>query len=91
MNDAPSRFTLDQSDNFQPCRVAEVRAPEGCPEWREWLQEIGFLPGERVMLMARAQPGGDPLVVRVGGSTFALRVAEARCVSVEALQGAAAQ
>ena len=37
------------------------------------------------MLMARSMPGGDPLVVRVGLSTFALRRAEAACVMVEAL------
>jgi ferrous iron transport protein A len=34
------------------------------------------------MLMARALPGGDPLVVRIGQSTFALRRAEAACVRV---------
>jgi len=87
MNDSPPRLTLDQSSDYLPCRVIDVHAPASSPEWREWLQEIGFLPGERVMLMAHAQPGGDPLVVRVGGSTFALRVAEARCVEVEALEG----
>ena len=34
--------------------------------------------------MARAL-GGDPLVVRVGTSTFALRTAEAACVEVSLL------
>lgn len=47
------------------------------------LAEIGFLPGERVMVMARGRPGDDPLVVRVGLSTFALRRAEAACVHVD--------
>ena len=46
------------------------------------LADIGFIPGETVMVMARGWPGGDPLVVRVGVSTFALRRAEARCVTV---------
>ena len=32
------------------------------------------------MITARGLPGGDPLAVRVGGSTFALRRAEAECV-----------
>ena len=32
--------------------------------------------------MAKAIPGGDPMVVRVGQSTFAMRRAEAACVSV---------
>lgn len=75
--------TLNQAALLVPCRVARVDAPETSPEWRAWLEEIGFLPGEQAMLMARA-PGGDPLVVRVGDSTFALRCAEAACVEIEA-------
>jgi ferrous iron transport protein A len=35
------------------------------------------------MVMARGLPGADPLVVRVGNSTFALRRAEAACVHLE--------
>lgn len=62
--------------------VVGVAAPTHAPEWSGWLAEIGFLPGERVQLLGRAMPGGDPLVVRVGDSTFALRVAEAACVQV---------
>ena len=31
-------------------------------------------------IMARGMPGGDPLVVRVGLSTFALRLVEAACI-----------
>ncbi len=47
----------------------------------ERLAEIGFLPGERVRLLARAL-FGEPLAVRVGSDTFALRRAEAACVRV---------
>ena len=60
--------------------VRSVTAPAHAPEWHRWLEEIGFIPGERVTLMARGMLGGDPLVVRVGASTFALRRAEAACV-----------
>ena len=60
--------------------VSAVTAPSAAPEWARWLEEIGFIPGEQVMLMARGALGGDPLVVRVGQSTFALRRAEAACV-----------
>lgn len=73
---------LDQIDIGRPMTVQRVAAAEHAPEWLGWLQEIGFLPGERVMLMAKGFPGGDPLVVRVGLSTFALRAAEAACVQV---------
>jgi ferrous iron transport protein A len=68
-----------------PALVREVLAPEGLPEWRTRLEEIGFLPGEAVRLVARGAPGGDPLVVRIADSTFALRRAEAACVQVQAL------
>lgn len=77
---------LDQIEIGQPMTVHAVNAHAAAPEWAGWLQEIGFLPGERVMLMARGFPGGDPLVVRVGLSTFALRAAEAACVRVVATQ-----
>lgn len=62
--------------------VARVEGPSEAPEWAAWLAEIGFLPGESVQVLARGVPGGDPLVVRVGDSTFALRRAEAHCVQV---------
>lgn len=60
--------------------IARLVAPAAAPDWAMRLADIGFIPGERVMVMARAQPGGDPLAVRVGGATFALRRAEAACV-----------
>jgi ferrous iron transport protein A len=62
--------------------VREVLAPPDAPEWGRWLDEIGFIADERVMVVARFVPGGDPLVVRIGDSTFALRRAEAACVHV---------
>lgn len=76
--------TLDQSVDFKPCRIAAIHPPAHAPEWGEWLRELGFIAGETAMLMARA-PGGDPLVVRIGSSTFALRRAEAACIEVVAL------
>ncbi|MBY0464648.1 MAG: ferrous iron transport protein A [Burkholderiales bacterium] len=51
------------------------------------LLEIGFLPGERVRLMACSLPGRDPLAVRVGHSTFALRRHEAALVHVTGVAG----
>lgn len=76
---------LDQAATGQACRVVAVQAPEGMPDWGRWLAEIGFLPGESVMVTTRSVWGGDPLVVRVGQSSFALRRAEAACVEVRAL------
>ena len=77
--------TLEQAMIGQVLTVHDVLAPQGAPEWSRWLEEIGFIVGEHVMLMARGLPGGDPLVVRIGQSTFALRRAEAACVHVRSL------
>ncbi|MDR2925163.1 MAG: ferrous iron transport protein A [Azoarcus sp.] len=74
--------TLDRAAVGEVLAVVRVEAPAQLPEWQRWLDEIGFSAGEQVRLMAKAVPGGDPLVVRVGQSTFALRCAEAACVSV---------
>lgn len=46
------------------------------------LLEIGFYPGAIVEVVAAMWPGDDPLAVRVGGATFALRRHEADGVSV---------
>jgi ferrous iron transport protein A len=46
------------------------------------LLEIGFLPGETVRVIAHGYPGHDPLAVRVGHTTFALRSHEAALVQV---------
>lgn len=76
--------TLDRLADGETAFVDRVVAPPDTPEWGHWLEDIGFLHGERVMLLARGPFGGDPLVVRVGLSTFALRRAEAACVRVAA-------
>ena len=84
VSDSSSLLTLDQTHIGQRCIVRDVASPTAAPEWARWLDEIGFVAGEQVTLMARGAIGGDPLVVRVGTSTFALRRAEAACVQVEA-------
>lgn len=73
---------LDAVPPMTAYAVHDVTYPDSSTDWPQRLEELGFLPGERVMVMARAFPGGDPLSVRVGHSTFALRRSEARCVQV---------
>ncbi len=46
------------------------------------LIELGFVPGERLRVIAHGQPGNEPIAVRLGGTTFALRRLEAACVRV---------
>ena len=46
------------------------------------LRDLGFVAGARCEVVARMWLGGDPLAVRIGGSMFALRRAEAAAVRV---------
>lgn len=46
------------------------------------LLELGFVPGEPFEIVEEIRPGGDPMAVRVGNSTFALRRREAAAVVV---------
>jgi ferrous iron transport protein A len=46
------------------------------------LVEIGFIPGERVRVIAHGHPGREPIAVRIGGTTFALRRFEADYIYV---------
>lgn len=59
--------------------------PPASPDEQELLLrllEIGFLPGERVRVIARGFPSADPIAVRVGHTTFALRSHEAALIRV---------
>jgi ferrous iron transport protein A len=46
------------------------------------LRDLGFVAGAQCKVVARMWPGGDPIAVRIGGSTFALRRAEASAVQL---------
>ncbi|HMY01414.1 MAG TPA: FeoA domain-containing protein [Agitococcus sp.] len=47
------------------------------------LSELGFVSGETIRLITRAPFGGDPILVQVGFTRFALRVSEAERVLVK--------
>lgn len=50
------------------------------------LRDLGFVAGARCEVIAKMWPVGDPMVVRIGGSTFALRRTEAAAVRVSRLE-----
>jgi ferrous iron transport protein A len=79
---ANATSSLDQVPLATAFVIHEVVYPHNGRGWNQRLEELGFLPGERVTVLTRGKPGGDPLAVRVGHSTFALRRAEAACVHV---------
>ena len=46
------------------------------------LLELGFAPGEAVRVVAEAFPNHDPMAVRIGNTTFALRRREAAMIRI---------
>jgi len=46
------------------------------------LRELGFVNGEEVRLVARGPVGGEPLLIQVGFTRFALRRSEAARVVI---------
>ena len=47
------------------------------------LLELGFVSGEPIEVIEEIWPSGDPIAVRLGNTTFALRRREASVVLVE--------
>lgn len=60
-------------------RVEDATVPDPIADR---LRDLGFVSGEPVRLVARGPLGGDPLVVQIGYTRFALRRAEAARVYV---------
>jgi ferrous iron transport protein A len=85
---APTLITLDALATGVSATVVHVAAADpqsvdaGVDLVRR-LMELGFVPGERIRMLRRAMPGGDPMAVKVGESTFALRRFEAALISVQ--------
>jgi ferrous iron transport protein A len=64
-------------------RVVSVSAAdEAAPDMGRRLAELGFLPGEAVRIVARGLMAREPIAVRIGTGTFALRLFEAACIRV---------
>lgn len=89
-------MTLKPDDHLQKiCNLAQLKkgdqatimglanADETRPEFiRSRLTELGFSQGEKISIIAESFPGKDPIAVRVGNSTFALRRLEASMIYV---------
>ena len=76
-------MNLDQVSLGSLYRVSVVNAPQGAPQIKGQLEDIGFLPGEQVTLLRKGLLKKGPYLVRVGASTFALRYSEACMIEVE--------
>jgi ferrous iron transport protein A len=85
---APTLITLDSLAAGQSATVIHVapapaHAVDAGVDLVRRLMELGFVPGEKIRMLRRAMPGGDPMAVKVGESTFALRRFEAGLISVQ--------
>ena len=89
MHPAPANrlVTLSTVALNQPVVVHEVRSGISPAEGGDIglrLQELGFVAGERLRVIAHGYPGREPIAVRIGNTTFALRRFEADHVLVAA-------
>lgn len=80
----PSFSTLADMKKGDEGVVARVRGSDGEEESaiRTRLIELGFVPGERIRVVAQSIFGGMPLAIRLGSSTFALRRHEAEFIEI---------
>ncbi|CAN5899673.1 hypothetical protein BH11PSE13_BH11PSE13_01600 [soil metagenome] len=77
-------LSLDQLPSHQWATVLDLLRPTGVEDQELVLRltEIGFVPGEAVRIVASGLPGREPLAVRLGHTTFALRRYEASFIRV---------
>jgi ferrous iron transport protein A len=73
-----SRLSLADLPTGQRCILDHIELPD---DIARRLMELGFLPGNEIVLGRRA-PGGGPRVYRVDGSEVALRQDLASCLYV---------
>ena len=62
--------------------VEEGTSSLSAPEMERRLIELGFVEGARVSILHEGLFGRDPIAVRVGGATVALRRREAMAIRV---------
>jgi ferrous iron transport protein A len=76
---------LSQLSHNQSAIVDTVQAQGTQDTIARRLSELGFVAGEQVRLISRAPFGGDPILVQIGFTRFALRLSEAERVVVVGL------
>lgn len=80
---------LDQLQTGDTAVVQGVAASHADDLIARRLQNLGFVAGEPVRIVARAPFGGDPLLVTIGFTRFALRRSEASRIDVTRIEAAA--
>ena len=85
---APSLINLDTLEVGKSGMVVHISPAnpddtEDGADLARRLMELGFVPGERIRLLKRGMPGGEPLAIKVGNATFALRRFEAALIAIQ--------
>jgi ferrous iron transport protein A len=78
----PEGESLERLTRGTPARVLRVNDVGQGDPIAERLRELGFVAGEPVRIVAAGPLGGEPLLVQIGFTRFALRKAEAARVLV---------
>ncbi|MEF3081314.1 FeoA family protein [Luteimonas sp. SMYT11W] len=81
-------MNLCQLPRRTPALVEDIDTVGAVDPIARRLGELGFVPGEPVEVMAAGPFGGDPLLVQIGYTRFALRRSEAARVRVRAAPAA---
>lgn len=76
---------LSQLQKGQTARVLGIQSQGPLDSIARRLLDLGFVDGEQVRCVTTAPFGGDPLLVQVGFTRFALRKSEAARVLVGGL------
>lgn len=79
---------LSDAPKGAPAVVQSVTDAHPADPIAQRLRDLGFVAGEPVRLVARGPLGGDPLLIQIGTTRFALRKSEAARVDV-AVEGKA--
>jgi ferrous iron transport protein A len=74
---------LSQLAKDATAQVLGVQSRDANDAIAQRLLDLGFVAGERVKCISLAPFGGDPMLVQIGYTRFALRKAEAARVHVE--------
>lgn len=75
-------MTLTELPHRTPAVVDSVHEQGANDGIARRLRELGFVAGEEVSIVARGPLGGEPLLVQVGFTRFALRRSEAARVKL---------
>jgi ferrous iron transport protein A len=83
VSDGATGMSLADLATGELARVVSVAGDtRDSPALGRRLAELGFLPGEKLRIVARGLMGREPIAVRIGTGTFALRLFEAECIRV---------